>query len=341
MSDGAVPRDRPVAATTDLVIGRPVRAQSWHDFARLLHWVSGRGQCIVPTHRVAMIVDNTTETMRFYSPGSGRGMYRLWVFDLRSTTDGVQAVGTMSINGGSSFDWYTLYADGRTLAVLEPGGPFTPSTAEAEHTVAITSSTATGGVAVRIESVGCWELPRAALDRTAADCGVSLDSLFPRRPLFHDGDTPPEASVSAVIAGIHAITVGVPLRRIGHVSRWGYQMEIASAGPVGLTVMPYRVVPRKVAPADTTKSMRARVYGYEATSVGEFRVTTTSGGASAWTTLPTAAAWSSAIDFDVECESTTTADGTPAGGYDTVLLQVRTDGAATARVRGWSVYEVT
>lgn len=337
--DGAVPRDRPGLATTDFRVGAPVRAQTWYDVARLAHWVSGRGQVVIPTHRVGMVLDNVSETLRYYTPGSGRAMYRAWLLRLRSVSDATGATGTISINGGGTISYY-VEDDGRYIyaprVIIEE---VTPDDTEAEATFEITSDT-TYGVATRVESLGCFEVPRVALERTAADCGISLDSIFARRPIFNDGNSPPESSLASIVQSVHEMTVATPLRRIGHIGQWGYPLVTASAGPVDLHLAPYRLVPRKDRVGATTQTLRARVYGFQAAGTGEWRVVTTSGGASSWVTLPTSAAWSDEIDFDMNCEDQSTTDGQPSGGYDDVTFQVQSDGANDVTIYGRSCYEV-
>jgi len=338
-SDGKVQLLRPRITTTDLLVGAPVRAQTWLDVASLAHWVSGRGQVVVPQHRVSMVIDNATETLRYYVPGSGRAMYRLWVLDVRSEDSTIHCEGTIA--AGTATQSYRLYRSDRSfpkmLTMLEPD--ITPSSAEGEITIDISNDTTKGGAILRVESVGCWELPRAALDRTAADCGVSLDSLFPRRPIFDDGITPRVYSVSAVAQSIHEMTVATPLRRIGHIGRWGYPLVINSASAIPLTVGPYRIVPRKDRVAATTHTVRCRVYAANPGSVGEVRLVGGTAGAGAWASMAAGTGWSDPAEVDIDCEDQTTDDGQPAGGYDTVSVEVRTDGVSAADVYGWCVYE--
>lgn len=340
-SDGRVPVYRPdVYVSPDIVkIGAPVLAQTALDHALLAHWISGRGQCVIPQHRVAMIVSGTTETLRYYVPGSGRAMYRAWVFDLRTAATNGEgpsygAEGTITV-GGVTVPFYTEHKSLPLMAfVLESG--VTPSTSEGEVTIQVTSDT-TRQYAVRIESVGCWELPRAVLDRTVADCGVSLDSLFPRRPIIDDDATPSIVSLGAVYNQSHRMTVAAPLRRIGHIARWGYEMTTTSTTGVALTTAPYRLLPRKTTPTSTTKTVRARVYAEN----GDFRVVAGAAGASAWTALPATYAWSNPIDVAINCESTSTVNGVPSGGYDTLSIEIRKPlvGISPAKIRGWCVYE--
>lgn len=340
--DGAVPTYRPTVDTSQIQIGAPVRAQTALDHARLAHWISGRGQCVVPQHRVAMILNGTTETLRYYVPGSGRAMYRCWVLDLRTAATngegpGYGAEGTITV-GGVTTDFYT---ENKTLPLLvfcvESG--VTPSSAEGQITIQVTSNTSRQ-YAVRIESVGCWELPRAVLDRTTADCGISLDSLFARRPLIDDNGSPAIVSMGAVYEQAHRMTVGAPLRRIGHIGRWGYELSSTVKTNVALTTAPYRLVPRKVGPNDITKTVRARVYGEN----GDFRVVGGAAGASAWVAMPATYAWSNPIDIAINCEdNVATIGGQPVGGYDTLLIEARAPAAGTTafRIKGWCVYEQT
>ena len=336
--DTAVPRDRPVLSYQDIKVGKPVRAQTWLDIGRLTHWVSGRGQVLVPQHRVAMVIDGVTESMRFYTPRSGRALWLYVSLDLRSITEDADAVGTISINGNAAqpFSTSTMQPQvGMVLLADEVSGA--PSRAEQEITIAITSDTSTGGVAVRVESVAVWELPRAALDASiTAECATSLDSLFPRRPIYYST----AESASAVIRAVHEMTVTTPLRRIGHIARWGYPLVINGVGGIPLTVSPYRLVPRKEAPGDTTRTVRCRVYASDPGAVGQVRLVGGTAGAGSWANL-VSGGWSDPAEVDIDCEDQSTADGTPAGGYDTVAIQVQTDGVSAVDVYGWCVYEYT
>jgi hypothetical protein len=61
-------------------------------------------------------------------------------------------------------------------------------------------------------------------------------------------------------------------------------------------------------------------------------------GAGAWAAL-SGAGWSDPAEVDIDCEDQGTSDGVPGGGYDTVAIEVRTDGVSSTDVTGWCVYE--
>lgn len=338
IADGRVPPSRPPASVADILVGKPVRALTWLDFASLAHWISGRGQVIVPQHRTCVILDGVSTQARYYVPASGRAIERWWVVELRSVTHGAGATARGTLTAGGYSQTVSASSDLWPSIYLLREKALTPSTSESEISILISS---TGGAALRVESIGCWELPRAVLDRTAADCGIALDSLFPRRPIFNDGSSPLEYSLGNVVGSAHEMTVANPLRRIGHVGRWGYELTSSSASAASLTVGPYHIVPRKDRTTDTTRTIRCRVYGYESTGVGQYRVVGGTAGASSWVTLPTSAGWSTEIDIAIDCEDLSTADGQPAGGYDTLDFQARSNGVQAWTIQGWVAYEYT
>lgn len=337
-SDGRVPDYRPPVSHAEFGVGEAVRATTWHDHARLAHWVAGRGAVVVPQHVSALIVDNATETFRYYVPGSGRGMYRMWCVEVRPDTPSAGAMGDLTV--GATTVTFRLYPSDRdrprVITLLEPVA--SPAYTEGEITIDVTNDTTAGGSVMRVESVACWELPRATLDRTAADCGVSLDSLYPRRPIIDDGLSPRQVSVSAVVESIHELTVASPVRRIGHIGRWGYPLVINDAGGIPLTVSPYRLLPRKDRVGATTHAVRARVWADDPGGVGEFRLVGGTAGAGSWASLVDGD-WSDPAEVAIDCEDQSTSDGLPSGAYDTVRIDVRTDGVSAADVYGWCVYE--
>lgn len=337
-SDGRVPDYRPAVSHAEFGVGEAVRATTWLDHARLAHWVAGRGAVVVPQHSSAIVVDNATETFRYYAPGSGRGMYRMWCVEVRPDTPSAGAMGDLTV--GATTVTFRLYPSDRdrprVITLLEPVA--SPSYSEGELTIDVTNDTTAGGSVMRVESVACWELPRATLDRTVADCGVALDSLYPRRPIYSTATTPLQVGVPATIESIHEMTVTSPVRRIGHIGRWGYPLVINDAGGIPLTVDDYRLLPRKDLVGATAHIVRCRVWANDPGAVGEVRLVGGTAGAGSWASLVDGD-WSDPAEVEIDCEDPSTGDGLPGGAYDTLQIQVRTDGVSAADVYGWCVYE--
>ena len=349
-ADGMVPPNRPTISIADVVVGAPVRAQTWHDMAKLAHWVAARGQVVVPVHQCGVEFSAASVTLRYKVPLSGRALGRVWVFDIRAA-GAVGSVAAFTIQAGAETTTYTHYVEslgGEGIAtapfyVLEGAGSgteLTRSRATTEITVTITH---VGGT-LRIESVGCWELPRPALARDTTDLGTSLDSFFPRRPIFDASASPTSEAVSGVTALAYDITTAARLRRIGHIARYGNPLLITSTSWVSLTVLPYRVVPRLDLPTDTTLPLTLDIYAKcsDGSTAGEYQIVngaaSVDGGTIAAGT--TTAAWIGDIELAFGCEDPTTADGLRSATYDTLDIQVkRTAGAGTISVYGWCAYE--
>lgn len=319
ISDNIVPIHRPIVGR--VLVGKPVLADEWYRLGRLVHWLEGRGTQLVPMHRVSVNVQGTY-TVRYYVPRSRRLTCRVWVFEVRS------GVGSISAEGSASVPFMSRIADLPSVVHVPVSVP--ASSAEGEITATITSTGA------HLSMVGVYEFPRYALSKST-EGGLSLDSFFPRRPI-HDSSAD-GLSTGSLIRLAHSLTVPYAPRRIGHVGRYGNAALVTSISATSLTWTPYRVVPRRDSPGDTTKKLRARLFGSSNVSA-DWRVVVGSSGASAWSSLPLAVdAWTSHIDFDVNCEIASTVDGAPMSGMDTVDLQVRVNGVGQASIKGWVVYE--
>lgn len=357
--DGRAPQDRPPVTLTDILVGRPVRAQTMYDLAYLAHWVMSRGQCVVPQHAVGIESSGTT-TLRYKPMLGGRALGRVWVMDIRAvgTTGDVSFFSVAPGAESAESDLREVYPSpvaligtpqrpGIYFEGAGAGAELTRATAATELTLTVTHD---DGVAYRIESVACWEMPRPALDSDSVDYGLSLDTYFPRRPVLSDPSTPRYTSwpgiFDASLAGGGA-KAGVPLRRVGHFARFGDLLELKVSGWTSLTELPYRVLPRLGAATDTTRDLTFDLYAMctDGSTAGEYKLVDAAAASSSSGSIPagsTSAAWMGTITKTVKCEDNTTADGLRGGTYDTLDVQVRrTAGAGSIYVYGWVCYEAT
>lgn len=339
LSDSAVPEYRQGLTLEDIRVGRPVRATTWWDLARLVQWVRGRGRTLVPQHVVRKTITSGSQTLRYRVHPSGVAISRVWVADIRQDpTSYTTSPGcSFTVQAGAGPTSGTIRRSGRALdsepvVWIETGLTRATTLSELTFTMARVSGSPT------IESVGCWELPRAALAKDATDLGISLDSFFPRRQIF---EASYEGTRSVVLA-----SAGSPGRRIGHIS-WGggHEVTTTSGAFVSVFALPHRVVPRLDRPADTTLTLTWDVYARvtDGTTSGEFQVARGSGGASGTIAVPlgaTSFAWRGTGTFTAKCEDLSTANGLRGGSYETLDLQFRrTAGAGNVVVSGFDVWE--
>lgn len=339
LSDSRVPEYRTGVTLEDFRVGRPVRATSWWDLAQLVQWVRGRGRTLVPQHSVRKTLTSGSQAFRYRTHPSGQAISRVWVADIRAdpTTVGTTPSCSFTCQAGSGPTSGTIRRSGRaldtpTVVYVETGLTRSSSLTELVFTVAQVTGRPV------IESIGCWELPRAALAKDATDLGISLDSFFPRRQLF-------EASYEGTRAVVLA-SAGSPGRRVGHIG-WagGVEASTSSGAFVSVFALPHRVVPRLDRPGDTTLTLTWDVYARvtDGTTSGEFQIARGSGGASGTIAVPlgaTSLAWRGTGTFSAKCEDLSTANGLRGGSYETLDLQFRrTAGAGQVVVSAYDVWE--
>lgn len=347
-SDRAVPTLRPNVSLAGLKVGEPVRAADWADMARLMNWVRGRGRCLVPEGlSLIQVEDNTSETLRFRTHPSGVAVDRVWVLSARSVSAPSAAARTLqfTVQAGSSPVSQVYSRRSYDSADRDTSPPIVYIEENVTKSAALTELTLTVAVSdagalttpkfLEVSSVGCWELPRAQLSQSSADLGVSLDSFYPRRPIYE-----------ATYEGLRALAAPLaePVRRIGLVGHWHPEGQVSSGAYVDIYELPIPVVPSKDLIADTTRTCTWDVYAWasDGATAGDFRIVTDTG-ATATISVPlggTTGAWRGTGTIAIRCEDLTTSDGVPGGTYPTVQLQVRrTAGGGTIRWKGFDLWE--
>ena len=94
-----IKRTEPLAA--DIVIGAPVRAQTWRELGMLLHWLRGHGTQIIPAHAPQMVLVAGAQTLHYRVKPQGLAIARVWVISLRQENVAPRAQCTITLPGGS------------------------------------------------------------------------------------------------------------------------------------------------------------------------------------------------------------------------------------------------
>lgn len=331
-----VPPFRNTPQTSAIKIGAPVRAAEWLEVSRLIQWLRGRGRVLVP-QALGLVTLNSVTTSRVYryrSTPSGRAIARVWVLDVRCT-GAFPSFASFTVQGGSGSLSSTFVVNSRSLEsvpIVYIEEPVAKTAAVSELTLTVTRVDGT----MQVQSVGCWELPRAQLTKDATDLGIDLDSFYPRRPIF---DATYENTKA--IARALAATDG---RRIGHVAMNFEAIGSTAAAWEDVFESPIRLVPRQGIVGATTQECAWYVYAWVSAggTTGEFRVVDAAAAASTLDTVSsTTPAWIGKTKT-FKCEDLTVANGLRGGTYDTVQLQVqRTAGAGTVHASAFCLEEAT
>lgn len=346
-----VPQERSHPVYADAQISASVRGRTWRDLAHLHHWIRAHGQQLIPAHAVRRVVQGDTgaATVRYRMHPSGRAIARVWEIVLRSSAD----------DGGPVADAASLtqanvtFPNGDTVSTIAPAWlaaewprPLVyveelaaKSGALAELALGVT--VADSSTHLVVESVACWELPRAVLTvGDATDLGIDVDSLRIGAPIFDDGAANAR-SVAAIASGL----ADSECRRVLHAHAFD-AVSTTSGSLTDLYALPVPLVPRKIRRTDTTAPVWVAVYAYasDGTTEGEIVITAASGDSVTFAVTSDTPGWLETTDaasqLIVACEDLSTDDGAPSGGIDTMTVQVRrTAGAGSVVIESVCVWE--
>lgn len=326
---------------SEVLISASTRGRVYRDAGLLLHWVRAHGSQLIPGHRLGLELGPNDEADLFYQiHPTGTAIARVWVLGIRQENPA---------NPPTASSLYANFPDGNTVTYEPPvatafGGVVTSklyleeltAKSAAEQSLYLNLQQDGGGATVYVDSVSCFELPRAVLSLDASDLGVDLETLRPGAPMYEGTNRSVHGLAQAWAATEvrrHLVNVAFPV------------VETTSASFVDIFELPIPIVPSKWAPADTTRRVTWRVYAKatDGTTSGEFRITTGNSantstvalatGTSTWTSLARGA-------VAVDCEDPGGTYGEPSGGIDTIQLAFRrTAGSGSIQAAALSAWE--
>lgn len=321
-----VPQFREDIAFTSVVAGAPVAATDWQRAASVQNWIAGRGRINIPTFHpdhVDLLSDSVCR-------------YALYVLPSHSAIDLVAQVSRSDVTSTLPG---TIQTPSSVLLSASPRGAYGTTAIEVQLDIAVGDRDET------VHSIAVYEIPRASIEQTASAGGIDVSALSAGQPIT-------AASVEPIADALADDTFGARVLA-AHAVPWSddggssVTTEFASASTsatyaatVGSGVP---VLARKKRVSDTTRTVKARCYGWvTGATTGQFRVTSSvNGSSSAVSFTNTSPAWSSEItDLVVDCEDLSTATGLQSATWDELTTELRRSaGAGNVYVAGWVVYE--
>lgn len=331
-----LPLARPEPSLTDIVVGAPVRGRTARELAHLLHWCRAHGMQVVPGHRPGVEVAGTPVTLSYQTEPQGHAIARVWCFVVSQPEPftGATTPVRMSVTLPNA-EGHPVGASA-TIGIAELAGTVLVEelTAKSDdlETLTIVFEREAGTATATVESVSCFELPRAVLTQNDFyDRGVDLERCQAGQAIYTE-------SLSAIAEGLARTW---PRRTL---FEWaGADLEVDSGSFVDLFVLPIPALPHRTLRADTVTTCRWTVrYRTEAGTSGEVRITTGIDGTTDTIALAdlASAAFVTYSEIDLRCEDPGTEDGLPAGGWETVQVAVRvTGGSGSIFVSAVAVWE--
>jgi hypothetical protein len=324
MTLSRVPQFREKISFTSIVAGAPVASTDWQRAAAVQNWVAGRGRQNIPTFKPEHSANKST-TFR----------YAIRILPSYSAIDLVAMVATKNV---SSVLPGIVDAPVPILLSVSPRAAYSSAAIDINLDVIVPVTD------TNVESIAVYEVPRAYLEQTASAGGIDTTALAAGQPIT-------AASVEALADALADDTFGtrtlafhaVPYSNgSSTITTYATDSTSATFAPVvGGNGVP--VLARKKRVGDTTRTVKARCYGWVTSgTTGEFRVESSVNGASSAVSFTnTTPAWSNEItDLVVDCEDLSTATGLQSATWDELTCDSRRSaGAGTVYVAGWIVYE--
>lgn len=326
---------------SEIRVGAPVRGRLARELAHLLHWCRGHGMQIIPAHSPrAQVVSGSPVTLRYRVEPQGHAITRIWsvVISQPEPFSGGTTPVRVQITTPDAATWVnhpgTVWS-GDTRQGLVIREDLDPKS-QAEQTLTLAVEVKAGTATATIESVGCWELPRAVLTQDGSyDRGVDIETCQAGQPIY-DGDA---SSLGAITTHLRYTW---PRRSL---IQWaGASIDVDSASWTDLTWAAEPCLPHRALRADTHLTCSWTVwYSTESGTAGEVRVTSGIDATEATATLADTAGVMTLLatqTISLRCEDPNAIDGLPAGGWETVQFAVRrTSGSGVISIASRCVWE--
>lgn len=349
-----VPFRPPYPSEAAIRSGSPV-THSLATSAELSNWNLGAGAMLIPLFAPCepgrSIAAAANKTFRFWIEPRYAAVDRIWIVRVRSTDASSRdsAVQIEAPASGGTARTYTVAADrDRVTNIVYLHRLSAQSATAGEVNIKIT---VTGSYAVMVESIGCYEVPRARLAQNSNEYGMDLETLQPRTPVFAAGSMTGRSYEGLARAVAASLSIS---RRAGMVmfatpDNTTDARAFTAAGYTSLLQAAVEALGRKLYRESTTRGLKARFLLKTDVSgtTGNLRINTTSGGLGGANAIATglhaAFAWwpNNPIDFTVACEDLAAADGRRGAAWDDIDVQVQTGGSGTIYIAAACIYEST
>lgn len=334
---GRAPREGILATQT-------VSGSEWVSAARLHNHIAGRGRVLIPAYcpGIATLSKNDY-TFTFWIVPTYAALKRQWRIVMRSDgevdydIDSGAETGTVPVPGDfsslESWDLPDPIIVDETLA----------SQSATEGAVDVNLGSTIAGVSMDIDSIECWEYPRAFIAEGGTENGVNLAQFRGSQPIKAEAFTEMYAGSQDTELGkrVH-FQWAVPYLELGSATTT-YAKSTTSATYVNAFSVDIPALARKIYnDGNAYTTIKARVFAWVSSGGdGDVRITTDDGASSSAniTVAAASAAWTADLAPKVTHDDLTEADGVPSvAGYDSINIEFRAT-TGTIYIASAIVYE--
>ena len=319
-----IPHVPPALSATTVKNGRDPRGATFQSVASMLNWILGRGGQLIPAFTFGALAAGAAKTLQFTLFPNRYAYSRIWVFNARPTGDKPFVLNVSSSAGGSASLTFTSERSGEPQMMRQTITSPTDQQVILNLTLSCPSSSGAGF----IDSVQCFEAPRAFLNTTESK--VTDEQFFAAgRPINN--------VVGTLLDNL--VDVRVARRRPG-LFYWGVDLADAFTTTSTTYVNIFELLQHSAIRAygdvynDGRNFVNCRVYARATGGSGTYQVTTTSGN-SQTRAISGSGAWgwiSSTINtvvINIDTEDIAAVDGRRLNRSDELTHKVKADAGGT------------
>lgn len=341
-----VPHKRSQISFDRYLSGAPTSSAEAQQVQETLMWCYGRGAQLVPaTVPYNKGVSSSSISYRFYVKPRYNGARHMWAVTMHGSSS-TTATGTMQTPSGDVKTWVAYPDRNYNVPILYIDDTVTQSSTAQVLTLSISVTTGT----VYVDSISCWEAPRANLAQNTTEHGIDKNNFRAGEPIYN-------ATNSSLVALADRVDAAWDINKRG--SLWHFcanaaaDMSSATASSVYSTTSTSSS--NKLVSADVPILERRQyvngsgsysslatveVRAYLETSganTANVQVTMTNGSSVTVTRSNTSGGWTSVGTFDVEVEDENYASALQGGNWDTATITAWSTGAGTIYVGAVSI----
>lgn len=331
------------------VHGAPVSSSDLQPIQETMMWCYGRGAQLVPACRPrsgGTITAGTSQTFWFYVKPRYNATRWMWSVVMHGGVSG-NANGTIATPTGSTKTFVALSDRNYSIPIQYVDSGITQSATSTPISITVSVTTGTAYV----DSISCYEIPRAALDVGTTENGLEKNNFRSGEPVYSTATAGPEGMYERLNDGWGITQRGSHYHFTADGGTGGGSQDLTALTNVFSTTSLFTTtaivsgtIPllerRYFVPgssgASTIASVEVRVLGQVSsggagTIAGNLDIAMTNGSTASvtWNNTGTCA-WTSPVTFDVEVEDENYASALQGGAWDEATLSCyRTGSSAT------------
>lgn len=332
MATELVPLEAPSLSAINIRSGVAPSSREFLNAANLANWLAGRGGQLIPAFCYGTLAGNTTKTLNLHVLPRKQALTRAWVISAYATSATPFVLTVTRGSFSQAFTFAQTRVDSAPAILYEPITSPTDTVGTATQLTLTLASSASSGAGF-IDSISCFEVPRAVVVPGLDDGTVVLDRYRPGAPIH-------QFSVETLV---DAVTDLAAISRRNGMYCWAvdvadcFSTTSTSYVPIFDLLKPAVLAAYTDAANGALDYINCKVYARSTVLGGTFRVTAASGDSNT-INLTSSGAWVwnpgtiNTRTVSVDTENLSVSDGRRSSRWDELTFELKAGTAGVAEI---------